>query len=91
MKNYSTGETSVGMYKLKKAMEKFCIDLLASQQRKCEYTLAGMVTWRFSSRRKVMESLLVGTWCKPLQSVNYHDRRAHGYEQSESPHMISEF
>jgi hypothetical protein len=70
------------MYKLKEAMEKFCSDLLASHQRKCEYALAGMVTWRFSSCRKLMESLLVGIGCKPLQSVNYHDSRAHGYERS---------
>jgi hypothetical protein len=34
------------------------------------------------SRRKVMESLLMGTGHKPLQSVNYHDSRALGYEQS---------
>jgi hypothetical protein len=24
----------------------------------------------------------VGTWYKPLQSVNYHDSRALGYEQT---------
>jgi hypothetical protein len=30
-----------------------------------------------------MESLLVGTGYKPLQSVNYHDSRALGYERSE--------
>jgi hypothetical protein len=29
-----------------------------------------------------MESLLVGIGYKPLQSVNYHDSRAHGYEWS---------
>jgi hypothetical protein len=29
MENSSSGETSVGMYKLKEAMEKFCSDLLA--------------------------------------------------------------
>jgi hypothetical protein len=81
MKNCSSGETSVGMYKLKEAIEKFCSDLLASHQRKCECALAGMVTWRFSSCRKVMESLLVGTRCKPLQSINYHDRHALGYER----------
>jgi hypothetical protein len=68
------------MYKLKEAMEKFCSDLLASHQRKCDCALAGMATWRFSYRRKVMESLLVGTGYKPLQSVNYHDSHAHGYE-----------
>jgi hypothetical protein len=50
MENCSSGETSVGMYKLKEAMKKFCSDLLASHQRKCECALAGMVTWRFSSR-----------------------------------------
>jgi hypothetical protein len=82
MENYSTGETSVGMYKLKEAMKKFYSDLLASHQRKCNCALAGMATWRFSSRQKVMESLLVGTWYKPLQSVNYYDSRAHGYEWS---------
>jgi hypothetical protein len=30
-----------------------------------------------------MKSLLMGTEYKPLQSVNYHDSCAHGYEQSE--------
>jgi hypothetical protein len=30
MENCSSGETSVGMYKLKEAMEEFCSDLLAS-------------------------------------------------------------
>jgi hypothetical protein len=29
-----------------------------------------------------MESLLVGTGYKPLQSVNYHDSHALGYERS---------
>jgi hypothetical protein len=61
MANALASETSVGMYKLKEAMEKFFSDLLASHQRKCEYALASMATWRFSSRRKVMESLLMGT------------------------------
>jgi hypothetical protein len=70
------------MYKLKEAMEKFCSDLLASHQRKCDCALAGIATWRFFSRQKVMESLLVGTGYKPLQSVNYHNSRAHGYEWS---------
>jgi hypothetical protein len=60
MENCSSGQTSVGMYKLKEAMKMFYSDLLASHQRKCECALAGMVTYRFSSRRKVMESLLVG-------------------------------
>jgi hypothetical protein len=41
-----------------------------------------MATWRFFSRQKVIESILVGTGYKPLQSVNYHDSRAHGYERS---------
>jgi hypothetical protein len=91
MENCSSGETSVGVYNLKEAMEKFCSDLFASHQRKCECALAGMVTWRFSSRRKVIESLLVGAGYKPLQSVNYHDSRAHGYERPGSPHMISGF
>jgi hypothetical protein len=63
MENCSSGETLVGMYKLKEAIEKFCIDLLASHRRKCDCALAGMATWRFFSRRKVMESLLVGTGC----------------------------
>jgi hypothetical protein len=31
MENCSSGETLVGMYMLKEAMEKFCTDLLASQ------------------------------------------------------------
>jgi hypothetical protein len=30
MENCSSGETSVDMYKLKEALEKFCSDLLAS-------------------------------------------------------------
>jgi hypothetical protein len=50
-----------GMYKLKKAIEKFCSDLLASHRRKCDYALVDMAIWRFFSRRKVMESLLMGT------------------------------
>jgi hypothetical protein len=82
MDNCSSGETSVGMYKLNEAMEKFCSDLLASHQRKCDCALAGMATWRFSSHRKVMKSLLVGIEYKPLKYVNYHDSRTHGYEQS---------
>jgi hypothetical protein len=61
MANCSSGEISVGMYKLKEAMDKFCSDLLTSHQRKCGCALAGMAIWRFSSRRKVMESLLVDT------------------------------
>jgi hypothetical protein len=82
MENCSSGETLVGMYKLKEAKKKFCSDLLASHQRKCDCALAAMATWKFSSRRKMMESVLVGTGYKPLQSVNYHDSRAHGYERS---------
>jgi hypothetical protein len=70
------------MYKQKDAMEKFCSDLLASHQRKCDYALAGMVTRRLFSCQKVMESLLVGIGYKPQQSVNYHDSCAHGYERS---------
>jgi hypothetical protein len=31
--NCSSGETSVGMYKLKEGIEKFCSDLLASHHR----------------------------------------------------------
>jgi hypothetical protein len=70
------------MYKLKEVIEKFYSDLLASHRRKCDCALVGMATWRFSSRRKVMESLVVGTGYKSLQSVNYHDSYALGYEQS---------
>jgi hypothetical protein len=70
------------MYKLTEAIEKFCSDLLASNRRKCDCALAGMVTWRFFSHRKVMESLLMGIGYKPLQSVNYHDSHALGYERS---------
>jgi hypothetical protein len=66
MENCSSGETSVGMYKLKKAMEEFGSDLLDSHQRKCDCVFVGMATWRFSSHRKVMESLLMGTGYKPL-------------------------
>jgi hypothetical protein len=50
MANCSSGQTSVGMYKLKEAMKKFYCDLLDSHQRKCECALAGMATWRLSSR-----------------------------------------
>jgi hypothetical protein len=82
MENCSSGETSVGMYKLKEAIEKFCSDLLASHRRKCDCALAGMATWRFFSRWEVTESPLVGTGDKPLQSVNYHDSCALGYERS---------
>jgi hypothetical protein len=82
MDNCSSGEISVGMYKLKEDMKKFCSNLLATHQRKCVCALAGMATWRFSSHRKVMESLLVDIGYKPLQSVNYHDSHAHGYERS---------
>jgi hypothetical protein len=70
------------MYKLKEAIEKFCSDLLASHRRKCDCALTNMATWRFFSHQKVMESLLVGTGCYSLQSVNYHDSRALGYERS---------
>jgi hypothetical protein len=45
----SSGETSVGMYKLKEAIEKFCSDLLASHRWKCDCALVGMATWRFFS------------------------------------------
>jgi hypothetical protein len=81
MDNCSSGEISVGMYKLKEAMEKFCSDLLTSHQRKCDCALVGMAIWRFSSHRKVMESLLVDTGYKLLQSVNYHDSRARDYKR----------
>jgi hypothetical protein len=47
MENCSSGETSVGMYKLKEAIEKFSSDLPASHRRKCDCALAGMATWRF--------------------------------------------
>jgi hypothetical protein len=47
MDNCSSSETSVGMYKLKEAIEKFCSDLLASHQRKCDCALAGIATWMF--------------------------------------------
>jgi hypothetical protein len=62
----SSGETSVGLYKPKEALEKFCSDLLAAHQRKYDCALAGLATWRVSSHRKVMKSLLVGTGYKPL-------------------------
>jgi hypothetical protein len=52
MENCSSGETSVGMYKLKEAIEKFCSDLLASHRRKCDWALADMATWRFFSLPK---------------------------------------
>jgi hypothetical protein len=59
--NCSSGESSVGMYKLKEVMEEFCSDLMAAHQWKCVWALAGMATWRLFSHRKVMESLLMGT------------------------------
>jgi hypothetical protein len=61
MENCSSGETLVGLYKLNEAMEKFCSDLLASHQKKCDCAFAVIATWRISSRQKVMKSLLVGT------------------------------
>jgi hypothetical protein len=64
--NCSSGETSVGMYKINVAMEKSCSDLLASHQRKCDCALAGMGTGRFSSRQKLMKLLVIGTGHKPL-------------------------
>jgi hypothetical protein len=48
--NCSSDEASVGMYKLKEAIEMFRIGLLASHRRKCDCALAGMATWRFFSR-----------------------------------------
>jgi hypothetical protein len=44
--------------------------------------LASMATWRFSSRRKVMKSLLMGTGHYLCKVYNYHDTRACGYKQS---------
>jgi hypothetical protein len=44
MENSSSDETSVGMSEVKEAMEKFCSDLLATHQRKCECALVGMAT-----------------------------------------------
>jgi hypothetical protein len=38
-----------------------------------------------------MESLLVGTGYKSLQSINYYDSRAHGYEQSEALARLVKF
>jgi hypothetical protein len=66
MDNCFSGETSVGMYKLMEAMEEFCSDLLAAQQSKCVPALAGMATWRYSTPRKMVKSLLVGTGYKLL-------------------------
>jgi hypothetical protein len=44
MDNFSSGETSVGMYKLKEAMEKFCSDPLAAHPWKCDCGLAAVAT-----------------------------------------------
>jgi hypothetical protein len=44
--NFSSDETSVGMYKLKEAMKKSCSDLLAIHQRKCTH-----------GRMKILKSL----------------------------------
>jgi hypothetical protein len=82
MESCSSGETSVGMYNLKEAIEMFCSDLLPSHRRKCYCALSGMATWRIFSCRKVMESLLVGTGYKPPRSVKYQDSRALSYERS---------
>jgi hypothetical protein len=54
------------MYKLKEVMEDFCSDLMVAHQRTSICSLAGMATWRFSSHKKVMKSLLVGIGYKPL-------------------------
>jgi hypothetical protein len=66
MDNCSSGEASVGMYKLKEAMEKFCSDFLSSHQRKCGCALAVMAMWRFFSHRKMMESLIMGKGYRSL-------------------------
>jgi hypothetical protein len=42
--NCSSDKISMGMYKLKEAIKKFCNDLLASHRRKCDCALAGMAT-----------------------------------------------
>jgi hypothetical protein len=53
-----------------KPLVKACSDLLAAHPRKCVCSLAGMAIWRFSSWRKVMKSLCMGTVHNPLQSVH---------------------
>jgi hypothetical protein len=49
MDNCSSSETTVGVYKLKEAMEKFYSDLLASHERTCDCSLVGMATWKLFS------------------------------------------
>jgi hypothetical protein len=44
--------------------------------------LASMAWWRFSTRRKVMKSLLVGTGRYLCKVYNYHDSRACSYKRS---------
>jgi hypothetical protein len=48
MEDCSSGETLVGIYKLKEPMEVFGSDLLASHQRKFDCVFVGMAIWRFS-------------------------------------------
>jgi hypothetical protein len=55
-------------------------DLLVTHPRKCSCALADMVTWVFSSRWKVMKSLLMGTWHKNLCRVYSSDSCIFGYE-----------
>jgi hypothetical protein len=49
---------------------------------KVSLCLGDMASWRFSSRGKVMKSLLVGTGHYLCKVYNYHDSRACGYKWS---------
>jgi hypothetical protein len=48
-------------YKLELTFVNACSDLLVSHQMKCDCAWPAWYSWRFSSRQKVMKSLLVGT------------------------------
>jgi hypothetical protein len=48
-------------YKLELTFVNACSDLLVSHQMKCDCAWLAWYSWRFSSRQKVMKSLLVGT------------------------------
>jgi hypothetical protein len=70
MDNCSSGEISVGMYKLKDAKEKFCSDHLVSHHRSMIVPYRAWQHGGFFSHQKVIKSLLMDTGHKPLQSVN---------------------
>jgi hypothetical protein len=68
MENYSNGEISVGMYKLKEAIEKFYSDLLISHRRKCDYVLAGVTICSCGGARKWLVPVNAATIVMLLES-----------------------